>query len=268
MCRINPETDRNPCRGISRFSLSIHFCSIKKLNLRIPNMGQIYAIFTHLQVLLKTFLYLLMKFDLSHLVLAGAVALLGWLLFTDGCCGDSEQGGGDTSSHVAVIPADSLTPDTVHIPTFHEIIRTVFRHDTAAVNRLLAAHDSALAVLDAGFNARAAAIVDSLRLHICDSLALTRHYLETAGDSNVTVTVFARTLGVLDSLSIGWQHHRDPVLIPARKRMLLAGVTAGSDTLLAPGLMFIDRKGRSFNVGYEVLKGGVTVGVHWPVWGR
>lgn len=207
-----------------------------------------------------------MKFDLSHLVLTAAIGVLAWLLFTDGCCGDGEHAGWDTTS--GVVQIDTPKPDTQYVTDIREVIRTVFRHDPAAVSRLLAAHDSAIAVLAQGFDARAAALVDSIRLHICDSLALVGIDTIRGGDSNITVWAALEYMGVMRRASLGWQHHRDPVLIPSRKRMLLAGVTAGSDTLLAPGLMFIDRKGRSFNVGYEVLKGGVTVGVHWPVWGR
>lgn len=205
-----------------------------------------------------------MKFDVAHLTLAAACGVLGWLLFTDGCC-DHAGSGVDTSSNVVYLPADSLEPDTVKILTTNEIIKTVYRKDPAAGSRLAEKYDSLTAVLVLGFDARAAYLVDSIRLHLLDSVGRLRDYLETTGDSVLNITVFARTVGYLDSMSISWKHNRK-VEVPIQKRILSVGFLAGSDTMFSPSILYIDKKRRSFTFGYDVLGRGVVAGIHWPIW--
>lgn len=206
-----------------------------------------------------------MKFDFAHIVLAAACGILGWILFTDGCCHDVKKTIIDTSSHVVQIP--SPQPDTVYVPDIREIIKTIFRSDTAAIRRLIARADSLHQILADSASAAALSAMDSLRGHLYDSLAVVRDYLETAGDSTLTINVFARTVGYLDSLSIAWKHNRKAA-IPFVNRILSVGVFVGSDTMLSPSILYVDRKKRSFTFGYDVLGRGVVVGVHWPVWGR
>lgn len=205
-----------------------------------------------------------MKFGISHFVLILIIVVLGWLLFTDGCCGH-EGSGVDTSSHVVYLPADSLEPDTVKILTTNEIIKTVYRKDAAAGRRLAEKYDSLTAVLVLGFDARAAYLMDSIRLHLLDSVGRLRNYVETAGDSNITITVNTSVLGEMLSQSIAWQNHRK-LQTPINKRILSVGFLAGQDTMFSPSVLYIDKKRRSFTFGYDVLGRGVVAGIHWPVW--